>query len=88
MMKINMANRKILGLPGHLLLKDYFSKQVRCFSYTQGQSPRKGVREYFYYIDHQGQVGMNYTLFYKESTCRRSRSIGTSTFKGPMTREL
>ena len=25
-------------------------------SYTQGQSPKLGVREYFYYIDHQGMV--------------------------------
>ena len=24
--------------------------------YTQGYSPKRGVREYFYYIDHQGQV--------------------------------
>jgi hypothetical protein len=26
-------------------------------SYVQGQSPEKNVREYFYYIDHQGMVG-------------------------------
>ena len=25
-------------------------------SYVQGQSPSPKVREYFYYIDHQGQV--------------------------------
>ena len=25
-------------------------------SYIQGQSPSRNVREYFYYIDHQGQV--------------------------------
>lgn len=25
-------------------------------SYTQGQSPEARIREYFYYIDHQGQV--------------------------------
>lgn len=25
-------------------------------SYIQGQSPEKKVREYFYYIDHQGMV--------------------------------
>lgn len=24
--------------------------------YIQGQSPKDGIREYFYYIDHQGQV--------------------------------
>lgn len=26
-------------------------------SYVQGQSPKLKIREYFYYIDHQGQVG-------------------------------
>lgn len=26
-------------------------------SYTQGQSPEPRTREYFYYVDHQGQVG-------------------------------
>lgn len=25
-------------------------------SYIQGQSPHKNIREYFYYIDHQGMV--------------------------------
>lgn len=26
-------------------------------AYTQGQSPAPRTREYFYYVDHQGQVG-------------------------------
>lgn len=26
-------------------------------NYVQGQSPEKKIREYFYYIDHQGMVG-------------------------------
>lgn len=26
-------------------------------AYVQGQSPEKKIREYFYYIDHQGMVG-------------------------------
>lgn len=25
-------------------------------SYVQGQEPETGIREYFYYIDHQGMV--------------------------------
>jgi len=28
----------------------------RCVHYVQGQSPEPRIREYFYYIDHQGQV--------------------------------
>lgn len=27
-------------------------------TYTQGQSPEPRIREYFYYIDHQGQVNV------------------------------
>jgi len=26
-------------------------------NYVQGQSPEEKIREYFYYIDHQGMVG-------------------------------
>lgn len=33
--------------------------RVRCVSYVQGQSPSPKTREYFYYIDHQGQVSPN-----------------------------
>ena len=32
---------------------NYVRRYVR---YVQGQSPKPNIREYFYYIDHQGQV--------------------------------
>uniref|UniRef100_H2ZA51 Uncharacterized protein n=1 Tax=Ciona savignyi TaxID=51511 RepID=H2ZA51_CIOSA len=41
-------------------------------SYVQGQSPKPNIREYFYYIDHQGQLFMddarikNFTSCFKE----------------------
>lgn len=28
-------------------------------TYIQGQSPETKIREYFYYIDHQGMVGVS-----------------------------
>ncbi|GIX82396.1 hypothetical protein CEXT_351071 [Caerostris extrusa] len=28
----------------------------RCLSYIQGQSPEPNIREYFYFIDHQGML--------------------------------
>lgn len=31
-------------------------KKCNTVSYVQGQSPEKKIREYFYYIDHQGMV--------------------------------
>lgn len=31
-------------------------QQAKYVSYVQGQEPEPKVREYFYYIDHQGMV--------------------------------
>ena len=31
---------------------------IRLLHYVQGQSPEPKIREYFYYIDHQGQVSL------------------------------
>lgn len=45
---------------------------ARQIHYQQGQSPRKGIREYFYYIDHQGMLFLddarmkNFTSCFKE----------------------
>lgn len=45
-----------------LHIKTRFLKQttpiinLRNVSYVQGQSPEPKIREYFYYIDHQGMV--------------------------------
>lgn len=40
--------------------KVYISNNKTFFSttctYVQGQSPERKIREYFYYIDHQGMV--------------------------------
>jgi len=30
--------------------------------YVQGQSPETRVREYFYFVDHQGQVGVYFVF--------------------------
>lgn len=44
----------------------------RLVHYVQGQSPEPGIREYFYYIDHQAQLFLddakmkNFTSCYKE----------------------
>lgn len=34
-----------------------------CCTYVQGQSPEPKVREYFYYIDHQGMVIWIFILY-------------------------
>ena len=35
---------------------DTFKAVARNVHYIQGQSPKPNIREYFYYIDHHGQV--------------------------------
>lgn len=42
------------------VIQKYFLRSVH---YVQGQSYGKNVREYFYYIDHQGQVSLKCTVF-------------------------
>ncbi|XP_075992255.1 UPF0598 protein CG30010 [Anticarsia gemmatalis] len=48
-----------------------FTKE-RCLSYVQGQAPEPKIREYFYYIDHQGMLFLddskmkNFTSCFKE----------------------
>lgn len=56
----------MIGLKKSLISGNIFRviylKQVRNVSYVQGQSPKPGIREYFYYIDHQGQVRLQVYL--------------------------
>ncbi|KAK4880305.1 hypothetical protein RN001_008451 [Aquatica leii] len=46
--------------------------QFRCVSYIQGQEPEPKIREYFYFIDHQGMLFLddskmkNFTSCFKE----------------------
>jgi len=37
-------------------IHDYLQVGCRFLHYEQGQMPESGSREYFYYVDHQGQV--------------------------------
>lgn len=50
-------------------------KGRRPLTYVQGQSPRKGVREYFYYIDHQGQLFLDDTKVKNFITCFKDKQF-------------
>ena len=59
--------------PINLFKKFLTSSHIRHTSnYVQGQSPERGIREYFYYIDHQGMLYLddarmkNFTSCFKE----------------------
>ncbi|XP_023948535.2 UPF0598 protein CG30010 [Bicyclus anynana] len=58
---------------GHLWFPvKYLNFQKRLISYVQGQEPEPKIREYFYYIDHQGMLFLddskmkNFTSCFKE----------------------
>lgn len=40
-----------------LNIKNLRINVARHLSYVQGQEPEPKIREYFYYIDHEGMVG-------------------------------
>ena len=44
-------------------LYEYFNRTCirRASGYVQGQSPERGIREYFYYVDHQGMLYLDDT---------------------------
>ncbi|KAL9920107.1 UPF0598 protein CG30010 isoform 1-T1 [Glossina fuscipes fuscipes] len=50
----------------------FFSTPSRCLNYVQGQEPEPKIREYFYYIDHEGMLFLddakmkNFTSCFKE----------------------
>lgn len=44
-------------------------------SYVQGQSPGKNLREYFYYIDHQGMVSVLEMLLKSIKLCNGSKDL-------------
>ncbi|XP_060739465.1 UPF0598 protein C8orf82 homolog isoform X1 [Tachysurus vachellii] len=50
-------------------------------SYTQGQSPEPRVREYFYYLDHQGQLFLDDTKVKNFVTCFKDQQFLVFFFK-------
>ena len=60
---VQMLSTKLFRISA--CLKPFCRQSARCVSYIQGQSPEgePKVREYFYYIDHQGQVSLQNKFF-------------------------
>ncbi|OXU25825.1 hypothetical protein TSAR_015628 [Trichomalopsis sarcophagae] len=53
----------------------------RCSSYVQGQSPEPRVREYFYYIDHQGMLYLDDTRIKNFTSCFKDKKFLQFFFK-------
>lgn len=50
-------------------------------SYVQGQEPEKGVREYFYYIDHQGMLFLDDSKIKNFTSCFKEKKFLTFFFR-------
>ncbi|XP_074593356.1 UPF0598 protein CG30010 [Brevipalpus obovatus] len=67
-MALNHHCKQLFGL----VSRGWNSISRRSIHYVQGQSPQKGIREYFYFIDHQGMLFLddskmkNFTSCFKE----------------------
>ncbi|TPP67411.1 UPF0598 protein C8orf82 [Fasciola gigantica] len=68
---LHSRNFKILM---NVLLKSVCMRHILCstwhrFLYAQGQSPQPHVREYFYYVDHNGQLFLDDARFKNFTSC-------------------
>ncbi|XP_077574068.1 UPF0598 protein C8orf82 homolog [Stigmatopora nigra] len=69
--------RQLAGLRCH----DAGYRNLRTFAaYVQGQSPEPRIREYFYYIDHQGQLFLDDTKMKNFVTCFKDKKFLTFFF--------
>ncbi|GAB0088731.1 UPF0598 protein CG30010 [Sergentomyia squamirostris] len=56
--------------------KSNFSKIIRkCSSYVQGQSPEKNIREYFYFIDHEGRLYLDDARMKNFTSCFKDKKF-------------
>lgn len=68
----------IRGLKGLRSLRAawlFQSEQRNYVTYIQGQSPEPRIREYFYYIDHQGQLFLDDTKIKNFVTCFKDKKF-------------
>ncbi|XP_063306292.1 UPF0598 protein C8orf82 homolog [Pelobates fuscus] len=78
----------LLGSQGPLLcfraLRGFLSPRLlprRALTYRQGQSPEPRLREYFYYIDHQGQLFLDDAKVKNFITCFKDKQFLVFFFK-------
>ncbi|XP_067007583.2 UPF0598 protein CG30010 [Anabrus simplex] len=57
------------------------NRQTRLICYMQGQSPEEGVREYFYFIDHQGMLFLDDARMKNFTSCFKDKKFLAFFFK-------
>lgn len=65
-------------LQNHFRFRRPFSSSV---PYVQGQEPEPGVREYFYYIDHQGMLFLDDSKIKNFTSCFKDKQFLTFFFR-------
>lgn len=63
------------------IVKSNISRCRYVSSYVQGQEPKTGIREYFYYIDHQEQLFLDDTKVKNFITCFKDKEFLAFFFK-------
>ncbi|XP_034002141.1 UPF0598 protein C8orf82 homolog [Trematomus bernacchii] len=69
MLFLRRAALSCRGLTGLRCMPTGFTASRTTATYIQGQSPEPRIREYFYYIDHQGQLFLDETKVKNFVTC-------------------
>ncbi|XP_075213074.1 UPF0598 protein CG30010 [Lycorma delicatula] len=63
------------------ILRISYKNDIAYVSYVQGQSPEPKVREYFYYIDHQGMLFLDDAKMKNFTSCFKEKKFLTFFFK-------
>ncbi|GAA6231556.1 UPF0598 protein C8orf82 homolog [Lates japonicus] len=75
MLLLRTAALSCRGLPALRCLPAGYTASRAAATYIQGQSPEPRIREYFYYIDHQGQLFLDDTKVKNFVTCFKDKQF-------------
>ncbi|XP_050675928.1 UPF0598 protein CG30010 [Leptidea sinapis] len=70
-----------INTPFYSKLKQITKIQTSCIHYVQGQEPEPKIREYFYYIDHQGMLFLDDSKMKNFTSCFKDKKFLEFFFK-------
>ncbi|XP_024866582.1 UPF0598 protein C8orf82 homolog isoform X2 [Kryptolebias marmoratus] len=75
MLFLRTAGRSCRALTALSCIPAGYASSTRAVTYIQGQSPEPRIREYFYYMDHQGQLFLDDTKMKNFVTCLKAACV-------------
>ncbi|XP_024866581.1 UPF0598 protein C8orf82 homolog isoform X1 [Kryptolebias marmoratus] len=75
MLFLRTAGRSCRALTALSCIPAGYASSTRAVTYIQGQSPEPRIREYFYYMDHQGQLFLDDTKMKNFVTCLKDKNF-------------